>query len=108
MRSFGVAVKEKSIKANTEFTAFEYALSSTGTHAAITQQWHAATNPSNNDLRVRIYIDGEETPSIDYPVGLAHAAGPNKAVIDSGNTTGIIAPFSAGTTFGRMNIGGYW
>ena len=74
LRSFGVAVKSLKLAAENETTVFEYSLSLGTASGAVTQQWHAGNN--NMNLRVRIFVDGEANASVEYPVALAHGAGP--------------------------------
>jgi hypothetical protein len=76
MRSFGVALKAGHLFHGTEMTVFQHTLSAGVTHAAVTQQWHAGKSSGiTPTLRIRMYIDGETTASIDYPLFLAHGVG---------------------------------
>ena len=99
MRSFGTAVKALQLSAGVEHEVFSHTLSPNASHGALTQQWHAGHD--NLALRVRVYVDGEVTASIDYPVGLAHGAGPSQAALPPSG------PW-ASALFGRTNDGGWW
>ena len=84
MRSFGTAIKSANLIQNHERVVFEYNLTEGATHGAITQQWHAG-KPSGitPSLRIRVYVDGEANASVDYPLFLAHGAGPaQQALVD--------------------------
>eukprot|EP00756_Hemistasia_phaeocysticola_P049432 Hpha_TRINITY_DN23905_c0_g1::TRINITY_DN23905_c0_g1_i1::g.137841::m.137841 len=74
---------------------FAHQLSTDVTHGAVQQQWHAGKG--NFYLRVRVYIDNETTPSIDYPVGLAHGAKPQTPDDPWGNAA-----------FGRTHDSGFY
>jgi len=77
MVSFGVAVKENHLVKGVEKTVFEHTLAAGATHGAVTQQWHAGKSSGiTPTLRMRMYIDGETTASVDYPLFLAHGVGP--------------------------------
>lgn len=93
MQSFGNAVKEITIAEET--VMFEHTLSSQATHGAITQQWHAGGK--DEELRVRVYVDGETTASIDYPVLLGHG----------GRQTKFVSPWGNGA-FGRTHDSGFY
>lgn len=41
----------------------------------ITQQWYGGNWPKYNQTRVRFYVDGEATPSIDMEYGMGHGVG---------------------------------
>jgi hypothetical protein len=99
MRSFGTAVKALQLSAGVEREVFSHALPPSASHGALTQQWHAGHD--NLALRVRVYVDGEATASIDYPVGLAHGAGPSQVALPPSG------PW-ASALFGRSNDGGWW
>ena len=106
MRSFGTAIKESPIAAGEEKTAFEHTLPSGATHGAITQQWHGGFG--NFNLRVRIYVDGETTASVDYEVGMAHGAGPNQTHVRGRDDPAGEPPWAAGESFGRTHDSGFW
>lgn len=85
MKPFGVAVKEAELLPGVEKIVFEYSLSAGATHGAITQQWHAGKPSGDNPgTRMRIYIDGESVASVDYPIFLAHGAGPAQLKLMNG------------------------
>ena len=75
-------------------------------HGAITQQWHGG-KPSGTtpDLRIRMYIDGEARASIDYPLFLAHGAGPAQK-----DLTAYGKPLDpwASANFGRTHDSGWY
>lgn len=101
LRSFGVAIKALNLEANNETTVFAHTLSAGSESGAVTQQWHAGGSGVILDLRVRVYVDGEETASVDYPVGLSHGVGPLQTTLDASG------PY-ASELFGRTNAGGFW
>ena len=101
LRSFGVALKALNLEARNETTVFEHTLSAGSESGAVTQQWHAGASGVILDLRVRVYVDGEETASVDFPVGLSHGVGPSQTTLDAAG------PY-AYELFGRTNAGGFW
>uniref|UniRef100_A0A1X7UWK7 Uncharacterized protein n=1 Tax=Amphimedon queenslandica TaxID=400682 RepID=A0A1X7UWK7_AMPQE len=76
MKSFSSAIKGGHLAANTEKTLYEH---STGQAGVITEQWFTGKGVMNEDARIRIYIDGETTASIDFMLLLAHGVGGTEA-----------------------------
>lgn len=99
--SFGVAVKALELDAGNETTVFAHTLTAGSEGGAVTQQWHAGGSGIILGLRVRVYVDGEDTAAIDYPVGLSHGVGPAQTTLDASG------PFES-ELFGRTNAGGFW
>ncbi|XP_019852024.1 PREDICTED: uncharacterized protein LOC109581954 isoform X2 [Amphimedon queenslandica] len=81
MKTFSSAIKGGSLPANTEKTLYEH---STGQAGVITEQWFTGGGAMNEDTRIRIYIDGETTASIDFMLLLAHGIGGTEAT-EKGN-----------------------
>ena len=75
MKTFSYAIKDGVLPGNTEKTLYQYKTGS----GVITEQWF--TGPAmNSDTRVRIYIDGESTASLDFQLYLAHGIGYNDTI----------------------------
>ena len=108
MRSFGTAVKQGRLKPGVEKTVFEYTLSSSATHGAITAQWHAGKSSGvTPSFRIRVYIDGEDTASVDYPLFLAHGTGPAQTSLRDLTNGELLPPWSS-ALFGRTHDSGWW
>ena len=102
MKSIGVAVKQSRLQKGVEKTVFEHTLSPGATHGAMTEAWHAG-KPSgvNPNLRIRYYVDGETTASVDYPLFLAHGTGPAQ------KSDSKIGPWG-NALFGRTHDSGWY
>ena len=76
MRSFGTALKAIPYTANTEATLFDFSETPGALPHTITEQWFAVFGPEPNaDARIRVYIDGEADPSLDFQLYFAHMVG---------------------------------
>lgn len=71
LRTFGTAIKNGNLQV-TEQTIFEHNCTRGG---VVTEMWMTGGWDGFNQTRVRIYIDGETTASIDYQLYLAHGIG---------------------------------
>jgi len=71
VKTFGTAIKNGHLT-TTEQTIFEH---SSPTGGVITEIWMTGGWKGFEDTRVRIYVDGETTPSIDYQLYLGHGIG---------------------------------
>ena len=102
MKSIGVAVKQSRLQKGVEKVVFEHALSPGATHGVMTEAWHAG-KPSgvNPNLRIRYYIDGEASASVDYPLFLAHGTGPAQTNVSK------IGPWG-NAMFGRSHDSGWY
>jgi len=69
MKSFSSAIKGGTITANVEYELFSY----NSGPAVITEQWY--TGCFTEETRIKIYIDGENTPSIDFYLLWGHGVG---------------------------------
>jgi hypothetical protein len=115
LKSIGTAVKQAQLEAGVEKTVFEHTLSPTATHGVMTQAWHAGKSSGiTPELRIRYYIDGETTASVDYPLFLAHGTGParlqetNLGPTDvPGTPTSKTGPWG-NSLFGRTHDSGWY
>eukprot|EP00941_MAST-03F_sp_MAST-3F-sp1_P000772 g772.t1 len=107
MKSIGVAIKQCKLQQGVEKTVFEHTLSPGASHGVMTEAWHAG-KPSGvtPGLRVRYYVDGETTASIDYPLFLAHAQGP--AQVGGTNKIGSDTIPWGNSLFGRTHDSGWY
>eukprot|EP01102_Stenamoeba_stenopodia_P004782 TRINITY_DN15143_c0_g1_i1.p1 TRINITY_DN15143_c0_g1~~TRINITY_DN15143_c0_g1_i1.p1 ORF type:complete len:367 (-),score=99.63 TRINITY_DN15143_c0_g1_i1:74-1096(-) len=71
LRTFGTAIKNGNLQ-TTEQTIFEHNCTGGG---VVTELWMTGGWDGFNQTIVRIYIDGETTPSIEYQLYLAHGIG---------------------------------
>jgi len=71
VKTFGTAIKNGHLT-TTETTIFEYSAAGGG---VVTEMWMTGGWEGFEDTQVRIYIDGETQPSIDYQLYLAHGIG---------------------------------
>lgn len=102
MKSIGVAVKASTMQRGIEKVVFEHTLSPGATHGVMTEAWHAGrASGTNPNLRVRYYIDGETSASVDYPLFLAHGTGPAQTNISK------IGPWG-NAIFGRTHDSGWY
>lgn len=102
MKSIGTAVKQCKLQKGVEKVVFEHTLSPGATHGVMTEAWHAGKSSGvNPNLRVRYYIDGEASASVDYPLFLAHGTGPAQ-ISDS-----KIGPWG-NALFGRTHDSGWY
>ena len=76
MRSFSSAIKGGVFAANTEKILYEH---DTGQPGVITEQWFTGAKAMDQDTRIRIYIDMEAEPSLDFQLFLAHGIGCNES-----------------------------
>lgn len=74
MRSIGTVCKSCPLPPLTEQVVFEYS----GGPGLITQQWWGGPIVGAAGARMRVYIDGSNSTSIDYDLLLAHGVGPNQ------------------------------
>jgi D-arabinan exo alpha-(1,3)/(1,5)-arabinofuranosidase (non-reducing end) len=74
MKTFGNAIKNGQLLANTETVVHEHTISSGASGAVITEQWFTGVICDNN-TRVRYYFDGETVPSLDFMLYMAHGLG---------------------------------
>lgn len=72
MRSFSSAIKGGTITANVEKIMYEH---NTGQPGVVTEQWFTGIGVMDENMRIRIYIDGETSPSLDFQLLLAHGIG---------------------------------
>ena len=72
MKSFSSAIKGGHLAANVEKTLYERG---TGQPGVITEQWFTGKGAMNEDTRIRIYVDNETSPSLDFQLLLAHGIG---------------------------------
>ena len=87
MHSFGNALKAFSVKAAHEQLLFNFSSEpepgNTAPHV-ITEQWFSlfGSGPRrfNNDARIRIYVDSELSPSLDFQLFFAHTVGVQNCV----------------------------
>ena len=87
MHSFGNALKAFSVKAAHEQLLFNFSSEpepgNTAPHV-ITEQWFSlfGSGPTrfNNDARIRIYVDSELSPSLDFQLFFAHTVGVQNCV----------------------------
>lgn len=77
MRSFSSAIKDGQIAGNQEKVLYEH---NTGQPGVITEQWFTGQNVMDERMRIRIYVDGETEPSIDFQLLLAHGIGFTEAL----------------------------
>jgi len=70
MRTIGTAIKNGDLGHN-EQTFFQYS----GDPGVITEMWFTGGGDDYADTRIRIYIDGEAQPSLDFNLFLAHGIG---------------------------------
>ena len=76
MKSFTHSIKQGGCTANKEISLFEY----TKGPGVITEQWFTGKGCIDETTIVRYYVDGDELPSIEVNLYLAHGIGfPNKA-----------------------------
>jgi hypothetical protein len=102
MKSIGVAVKQSQLLKGVEKVVFEHTLSPSATHGVMTEAWHAGKpSGANPNLRIRYYIDGEATASVDYPLFLAHGTGPAQTSMSK------IGPWG-NALFGRSHDSGWY
>ena len=71
LKTFSHAIKDGILQQATETIVFEQD-SGPGT---VTEQWFAGKGCVDEDAVMKIYIDGEKTPSLDFNVYLAHGIG---------------------------------
>jgi len=73
LRTFGTAIKDGQIS-TVEQTVFEHSCDGGG---SVTEMWWAGPDfaPEFPFMRIRFYIDGETTASIDYQLYMAHGIG---------------------------------
>ena len=76
IRSFSDAIKNGFLKKGEETLLFEKWFGEPG---MITQQWFTGSGIFDEHARIRIYIDSEETASLDFNLYLAHGIGVNEA-----------------------------
>jgi hypothetical protein len=107
MTTFGSASKKVNLTPGGEEVFFQHRLSDSATHGAIQLQYLSGIY--NFDVYVRIYVDEEDTPSIQYPVGFGHAARPPLNGNDDANTSpGIDDSPWASSMFGRTATTGFY
>lgn len=74
MKTFSHAIKDGHLVGNgTENIVFEH----TSGPGVITEQWFAGKGCMDEDAVMKIYIDGETRPSLDFNLYLAHGIGMN-------------------------------
>lgn len=76
MKSFSSAIKGGMLNGNEEKLLYEH---NTGQPGVITEQWFTGINAMDQDARIRIYIDMETEPSLDFNLFLAHGIGCNES-----------------------------
>ena len=76
MKSFSSAIKNGYIVAYEELLLYEH-MNGPG---VVTEQWFTGDGIMSEDARVRIYIDGENTASLDFMLFLAHGIGIGESV----------------------------
>ena len=80
MKSFSSAIKGGMLNGNVEKVLYEH---DTGQPGVITEQWYTGTKAMDQDTRIRIYIDMETEPSLDFQLFLAHGIGFNESEVSS-------------------------
>ena len=76
MRTFSHAIKGGNLMNNSENIVFEH----NPGPGIVTEQWFAGHGCMDEDTVMKIYIDGETTPSLDFNLYLAHGIGKPHAV----------------------------
>lgn len=79
MSSFSSAIKHGTFAANEEYELFSLYGDTPG---HVTEQWYAGKDFVNDETRIRIYIDNETTPSLDFNLFMAHGIGCGHTVDD--------------------------
>jgi hypothetical protein len=75
--SFSSAIKAGLLEANKEKVLYEH---NTGQPGVITEQWFTGIDVMDENMRIRIYIDGETEASLDFQLLLAHGIGFTEAM----------------------------
>ena len=79
MKTFSHAIKDGHLLGNgTENIVFEH-YSGPG---VVTEQWFAGQSCMDEDTVVKIYTDGETTPSLDFNLYMAHGIGMSYSLND--------------------------
>jgi len=90
MQTFGGALKSFGVEAGHEQLLFNFTSApkagKTAPHV-VTEQWFSLFGGKhpfdpNTDARIRIYIDGETTPDLDFQLFFAHTIGVQNCVDD--------------------------
>ena len=76
MKTFSHAIKNSFLMNNSENVVFEH----NSGPGVVTEQWFAGRGCMDEDTVMKIYIDGETTPSLDFNLYLAHGIGKPHAV----------------------------
>lgn len=122
MKSFSSAIKGGTLDGNQEKVLYEH---DTGHPGVITEQWFTGVKVMDQDTRIRIYIDMETEPSLDFQLFLAHGIGFNETEessnipwgtrrlahsADGGIYNTYRIPFSKGfkVTATRPTTGAFW
>jgi hypothetical protein len=71
LKTFSTAGKEQKILGDGR----EHELLQHAGKGCLTHQWFGADWPGYEKTRIRVYVDGEQTPSIDMELGLGHGYG---------------------------------
>ena len=75
MKTFSHAIKNGLLMNNSENIVFEH----NSGPGVVTEQWFAGHGCMDEDTVMKIYIDGETTPSLDFNLYLAHGIGKSHA-----------------------------
>ena len=104
LRTFTVALKNVKLEPGVETTL----LARNGSVGCLTQLWFTAETTwfaVGDEAMLRVYVDGERTPSIAGPLGPLHGMG-----LGSDGASALKNPWSAGASMGKLASlgGGFW
>jgi len=108
LRTFTVALKNVKLEPGVETTLL--ARPGGGSGGCLTQLWFTAETTwlaVGDEALLRVYVDGEDTPSIAGPLGPLHGMGLGS---DGGAASALKHPWSAGASMGKLASlgGGFW